>query len=68
MNITIEKYLNETNTVLVTQDSFTRLRNIVRKYQKIEEIVNQWANGSDLADSMVAISEVIEDGKEKIQV
>lgn len=35
----------------------------MRKYQKIEQIVNQWANGSDLTNSMIAISEVIEDGK-----
>lgn len=33
----------------------------MRKYQKIEEIVEHWACCGNPSDSMIAISEVIED-------
>ena len=35
---------------------------IMRKYQKIEEIVEHWACCGNPSYSMVAISEVLEDG------
>lgn len=36
---------------------------VMRKYQKIEQIVEHWACCGNPSDSMIAISEVIEDGK-----
>jgi len=37
---------------------------IMRKYQKIQEIVEQWACCGNPSDSMIAISEVLEDGND----
>lgn len=36
----------------------------MRKYQKIKEIVEHWACCGNPSDSMIAISEVLEDGNE----
>ncbi len=36
---------------------------IMRKYQKIEQIAEHWACCGNPSDSMIAISEVVEDGK-----
>lgn len=36
----------------------------MRKYQKIQEIVEHWACCGNPSDSMIAISEVLEDGKD----
>jgi len=36
----------------------------MRKYQKIEQIVEHWACCGNPSDSMIAISEVLEDGSE----
>lgn len=36
---------------------------ILRKYQKIEQIVEHWACCGNPSDSMIAISEVLEDGR-----
>ena len=44
------------------QDSIDVAVNIMRKYQKIEQIVKAW-NDMNSFDSMKQISEVLEDGK-----
>ena len=36
----------------------------MRKYQKIQEIVEHWACCGNPSDSMIAISEVVEDGND----
>ena len=36
---------------------------IVKKYQQIEQIVEHWSVSGNPVDSMIAISEVIVDGK-----
>lgn len=61
MNISIDKYLKETNTVLVTQDTFMRMKNIIDKYRKIEQIYQKWNEVNDLSYNQVMqkIGEVI---------
>ena len=38
---------------------------IIDKYQKIQQIVEHWACCGNPSDSMIAISEVLEDGNER---
>lgn len=47
---------------IITKQSLKEAINIIWKYQKIEEIVNSW-NDMNSFDSMVQISEVLEDGR-----
>ena len=42
---------------------FKQLTEWLEKLQKIEQIVEHWACCGTLSDSMIAISEVLEDGK-----
>jgi len=64
MGMTIDKYLKETNTVLITQDSFVEMKNIMRKYQKIEQIYQKWNEVNDFSynQAMRKIGEVLKDG------
>ena len=64
MEMTIDKYLKETNTVLITQDSFVEMKNIMHKYQKIEQIYQKWNEVNDFSynQAMLKIGEVLEDG------
>ena len=60
------KVLQEVPKVMpITKESINVALNTIRKYQKIQEIVDQWAKGSDLTDSMIAISEILEDENDK---
>lgn len=43
-------------------DYYQQIATTMRKYQKIEEIVEHWACCGNPSDSMIAISEVLEDG------
>jgi len=36
MGMTLDKYLKETNTVLITQDAFVEMKNTMRKYQQLQ--------------------------------
>ena len=45
-----------------------KLVEVAKKYQKIQEIVEHWACCGNPSDSMIAISEVIEDGNDKRRV
>ncbi len=53
----------EPRAVYITE-AFDTLIGVVKKYQKIEQIVEHWACCGNPSDSMIAISEVIEDGKD----
>lgn len=46
------------------EDAKEEFKNIMCKYQKIQEIVEHWACCGNAADSMIAISEVLEDENE----
>lgn len=48
--------------VLYTAGSIDFAIETMRKYQKIQEIVEHWACCGNPSDSMIAISEVLEDG------
>ena len=67
MGMTIDeamKVLQEVPKVmLITKESINVAIDTMRKYQKIEEIVEHWACCGNPSDSMIAISEVLEDGK-----
>lgn len=43
-------------------DATKKLTEVAKKYQQIEQIVEHWACCGNPSDSMIAISEVIEDG------
>jgi hypothetical protein len=53
--------LNETIKTYFTIESLESAITIMRKYQKITEIVKAWNNMNSF-DSMLKISEVLEDG------
>ena len=44
-------------------DALNKGIEIIHKYQKIEQIVNHWSCCGNPTDPMIAISEVLEDGK-----
>lgn len=44
-------------------DFYKEIADTMRKYQKIQEIVEHWACCGNPTDSMIAISEVLEDGR-----
>lgn len=44
-------------------DATIKLLEVAKKYQQIEQIVEHWACCGNPSDSMIAISEVVEDGK-----
>ncbi len=46
-------------------DALSKGIEIIHKYQKIEQIVNHWSCCGNPVDSIIAISEVVEDGKIK---
>ena len=56
-----ETYKNEKCPLI--EDCVCGALDIINKYQKIQEIVEHWACCGNPSDSMIAISEVIEDGK-----
>ena len=48
----------------VNQLTINEAVDTMRKYQKIEQIVEHWAGCGNPSDAMIAISEVLENGKE----
>ena len=48
----------------VNQLTINEAVDTMRKYQKIEQIVEHWACCGNPSDAMIAISEVLENGKE----
>lgn len=59
------KVLQEVPKVMsITKESINVALDTMRKYQKIEQIVNHWACCGNPTDSMIAISEVLEDGND----
>lgn len=44
-------------------EATNKLLKVAKKYQKIEQIVEHWACCGNPSDSMISISEVLEDGK-----
>ena len=64
--------IDEARTQLIMQKAYALGRDYkaleialdtLRKYQKIVEIVEHWVCCGNPSDSMIAISEVVEDGK-----
>lgn len=65
MKMTIEEAITWLNTDDYESKGFADATSIaidtMRKYQKIQEIVEHWACCGNPSDSMIAISEVLED-------
>lgn len=51
--------------IIFTDECIDGAVDTMRKYQKIQEIVEHWACCGNPSDSMIAISEVVEDGNDK---
>ena len=63
MGISIDEAINMLIIIENSNESLKTAIETIRKYQKIQEIVEHWACCGNPSDSMIAISEVIEDEK-----
>lgn len=64
----IDEYLKDTHTILITQNDFEKMKNIISKYKKIQEIMIHWV-GTQCVEvdlqTLFKIREIIEDENNK---